>query len=140
MKALYKAVTGLLLLSSSMMQVAMAQDQAPPAQFGAMQQRTPDEVVNNLAAKLNLTDDQKNQIRPMIADRQQRMAALRSDTSMRPMQKMRTMRDIFQDSDKKIKTVLNDQQRQQYIQLEQQMRDQIRQRMQNRGSMGESPQ
>jgi hypothetical protein len=31
--------------------------------------RTPDEVVNTLAAKLNLTGDQQAKIQPIIADR-----------------------------------------------------------------------
>lgn len=101
-----------------------------------MQQRTPDEVVNTLATKLNLTDDQKQQIKPIIADRQQKLAALRSDTSMRPMKKLKKVRGIFHDSDQKIEAVLNDQQKQQYIQIEQQMKDQIRQRAQDRSSMG----
>jgi len=96
--------------------------------------RTPEQVVNTLAAKLNLTDDQKAKIQPVIADRQQKLAALKSDSSMRPMQKKRKLKSIFEDSDKKIKAVLNDEQKKQYTELEQQMREQMKERMQNRGS------
>lgn len=120
---------------------SLAQGQAAPPQSGAVQPMTPDEVVDTLAAKLNLSEDQKTQIKPIIADRQQKLQALKADTSSRPMQKMRRMKSIFEESDKKIKAILNDQQKQQYIQMEQQMRQQAKQRMQDRGaSGGRSPQ
>ena len=96
--------------------------------------RTPDQVVDMLAAKLNLSDDQKTQIKPIIADRQQKIAALRGDSSMRPMKKKRQLKNIFEDSDKKIKALLDDQQKKLYAELEQQMRDQARERMQGRNS------
>ncbi len=109
---------------------SFAQDQAAAAQAGAMQPRTPDEVVDTLAAKLNLSGDQKAQIKPIIADRQQKLQALKAESS-RPMQKKRKAKSIFEDSDKKIEAVLNDQQKQQYAQIEQQMKEQLRERMQN---------
>jgi hypothetical protein len=50
------------------------------------------------------------------------------------MQRMRKAKKIVEDSDKKIEPLLNDQQKQQYAQIEQQMRQQARARMQNRGA------
>jgi periplasmic protein CpxP/Spy len=70
---------------------------------------TPTEVVNTVAAKLNLTEDQKAKIQPIIADRQQKWAALRADTSLRPIEKKRKLKGIFEDSDQKIKARLNEQ-------------------------------
>jgi hypothetical protein len=131
-------VMGLLLTAGPLLSSAVAQDQSGSSAASTMQPPSPDEVVDTLAAKLNLSDDQKTQIKPIIADRQQKLQALRSDTSMRPMQKMRKMKGVFQGSDKKIEAVLNDQQKQQYIQMEQQMRQEMRERMQNRGSSGGS--
>lgn len=132
---------GLLLTAGPFLTSAVAQDQAGSSAPSKMQLPSPDEVVDTLAAKLDLSDDQKTQIKPIIADRQQKLQELRSDTSTRPMQKMRKMKGIFEDSDKKIKAVLTDQQKQQYTQMEQQMRQQMRARMQNRGaSGGSSPQ
>lgn len=128
-------VLGILMSPGLSITIANAQDQTSSSSQGTMQSRSPDEVVNSLATKLNLTDDQKSQIKPIIADRQQQIAAMKSDTSMRPRQKMRKMKSIFEESDKKIEAILNDQQKQQYIAMEQQMRDQMRQRMQNRGNM-----
>lgn len=101
-----------------------------------LQPPSPDEMASTLAAKLNLSDDQKTKIAPIIADRQQKIQSLRADTSMRPMQKMRKMKGIFEDSDKKIEAVLNDEQKKQYVAMEQELRQQMRSRMQNRGSSG----
>jgi periplasmic protein CpxP/Spy len=84
-----------------------------------------------LGAKLHPSDDQKARIEPVIRDRQQKLAELRSDASM---QKKRKLKSIFLDSDKKIKALLNDEQKKQYAQVEQEMRDQIRERMQNRAA------
>jgi hypothetical protein len=93
---------------------------------------TPEEVVSKLDSKLSLSDDQKAQITPIIADRQQKLKALATDTSMRRWKKARKMKSVFQDSDKKIKALLTDDQKQKYTQMEQEMRDQARQRMQER--------
>ena len=111
---------------------ADAQDQESPAVTKKLP--SPDEVVDVLGSKLNLSDDQKAQITPIIEERRQKLQALRSDTSMRPFQKKRKMKSIFDDSDKKIKAVLNDEQRKQYAQIEQQMREEMKERMQNRRS------
>ncbi|MGO4518520.1 hypothetical protein AB4Y89_22230 [Terriglobus sp. 2YAB30_2] len=110
-----------------------AQDQTPSATTGR-QPMDPDEVVDMLAARLNLTEDQKTQIKPIIADRQQKLRDLREDSSSRPMQRMRKAKKIVEDSDKKIEPILNDQQKQQYAQIKEQMKQQARARMQNRGT------
>jgi periplasmic protein CpxP/Spy len=114
-----------------------AQDQETTAttqdqQAEAASPRSPEQVVQHLAEKLNLTEDQKTQITPIIADRQQKLSELRGDTSMRPMQRMRKAKSIFHDTDKKINAILNDQQRQQYAQIEQEMRQEMKQRKQSR--------
>ncbi len=100
--------------------------------------RSPDEVVEKLGVKLNLSGDQKAQIKPIIADRQQKMQALRSDSSLRRGQKGRQMKAIFEESDKKIKAILTPDQQKQYAELEQQMKEQAKERRQNRrGGSGE---
>jgi protein CpxP len=93
---------------------------------------TPDEVVARLDSKLSLSDDQKAQITPIVADRQEKLKALAADTSMRRWKKARKMKAVFQESDKKIKALLTEDQKQKYTQMEQEMRDQARQRMQER--------
>jgi len=112
------------------------QDQSAQGQpsSGGRQQLDPYGVVDMLAAKLDLTEDQKTQIKPIITDRQQKLRGLREDTSSRPMQRMRKAKKIMEDSDKKIEPILNDQQKQQYAQIKEQMKQQARARMQNRGA------
>src|SRR5512146_1215486 len=83
-------------------------------QAGTRQMPSPDDVVQRLGEKLNLSDDQKAQIKPIIADRQQKMQALRSDTSLRRGQKGRQMKSIMEDSDKKINAILTADQQKQY--------------------------
>jgi len=112
---------------------ARAQDDDSTADT-TTQKLTPEQVVNGLATKLNLSDDQKTQITPIIADRQQKLRELAADTSMRPFKKKREMKSVFSDSDKKIEAVLDDSQKQQYKQIEQQMRQQMKDRAQGGNS------
>ncbi len=125
-------VNGALTMGLAMASIpARAQDQDTQS-AGARQKMSPDDVVEKLSEKLNLSDDQKAQIKPIIADRQQKMQALRADTSMRRRQKARQMKEIFENSDKKIKAILTPDQQKQYAELEQQMKEQVKERRQNR--------
>jgi len=72
---------------------------------------TPEEVVAMLDSKLSLTDDQKAQITPIIADRQQQLRAATADDSTRRFKKARKMKSIYEDSDKKINAILTDDQK-----------------------------
>jgi Spy/CpxP family protein refolding chaperone len=112
---------------------AKAQDQdAQTTQ--ARQMPSPDEVMQRLGERLNLTDSQKEQLKPIIQDRQEKMQALRSDTSLRRGQRARKMKGILEDSDKKIKAILTPDQQKLYEAMEQQMRERRKERRQNRGS------
>jgi hypothetical protein len=128
-------IAGLLALMASLPQAARAVPQEAASQEQAARKApTPDEVVAMLDSKLSLSDDQKAKITPIIADRQQQIRALAADQSMRRFQKARKMKSIFEESDNKIKALLNDQQKQQYSQIEQQMREQAKERRQERAS------
>lgn len=96
---------------------------------------TPEEAVARMNSKLNLTDDQKTKITPIIADRQTQMRALMTDTSGRRMQKARKAKSIMADSDKKIEAILNSDQKKTYAQMKEQMKEQLQaRRQQNAGS------
>ncbi len=112
-------------------QQPQTQTDAQPAR-GRHQQRSPEQVVQFMTTKLNLTEDQQKQILPIIADRQQKMRDLRSEGGRR-RKKMREAKSIMQDSDKKINEILNDQQKQQYAEMKKEMRDRMRDRRQNQG-------
>jgi Spy/CpxP family protein refolding chaperone len=94
----------------------------------------PEEVVEKLDSKLSLTDDQKAKITPIIADRQQQMRAVATDSSMRRFQKARKMKSIYKDSDKKIKAVLTDDQNKKYEEIQQEMKEQMKQRRQQQNN------
>ena len=106
---------------------AVQESQSPSGQIP-----TPDEVVQKLDQKLSLSDAQKEQIKPIIADRQQKLQALRGDTSTHRKAKARQARSIFNDSDSKINAVLNDEQKQKYAQMQQEMKAEIKQKRQQR--------
>jgi phosphotransferase system IIB component len=87
-----------------------------------------------MSSKLNLTDDQKNKITPVIADRQTQMRALMADTSGRRMQKARKAKSIMSDSDKKIEAILTNDQKKIYAEMKEQMKEQLQaRRQQNAG-------
>lgn len=94
---------------------------------------SPDEVVDMLAGKLDLSDAQKAQIKPIIEERRQKLQSVASDNSLRRMQKGRKMKGIFKDSDKKINAVLNEEQQKKYAELEKQLREQVKDYRKNKG-------
>ena len=49
---------------------------------GHHQPRTPDEQVARMTKRYNLTSDQQAQIKPILANQQQQMQALRQDSSL----------------------------------------------------------
>jgi|SRR6516165_8675303 hypothetical protein len=91
---------------------------------------SPDEVVAKLDSKLSLSADQKAKITPIIADRQDKLKALAADTSSTRLQKAQKMKAVYDDSDTKIKAVLNDDQKKKYDEMQAEMRDQMRERRQ----------
>jgi hypothetical protein len=80
---------------------------------------TPDEELQRLDKALKLTDDQKNQIKPILEDRQQKMQSLRSDTSLSQEDRRSKMRSTFEDSNGKIRGVLNDDQKKKFDEMQQ---------------------
>lgn len=95
---------------------------------------SPEEAIARLNSKLNLTDDQKSNITPIIADRQAQMQALMEDTSGRRFQKARKAKSILSESDKKIEAVLTADQKKIYEQMKEERREQMQSRMQQRNS------
>jgi Spy/CpxP family protein refolding chaperone len=105
---------------------------AAPATFQSSEQTQtpppPDQVVAMMSSKLSLTDDQKTKITPIIADRQQKIQALKADTSMRKMKKAREAKSIMGDSDKKIEAILTDDQKQKYAAMKEQMKEKMKEK------------
>jgi len=87
--------------------------------------------------KLKLTPDQQAQMKPILEERQQKLAALRNDGSVRGMQRLHQVKQIREDEDKKINTILSDDQKKQYAQLEEQQIERMRQHRQGRQALDE---
>lgn len=81
--------------------------------------------LEKMSAALQLTPKQKQQVRPILMDEAPKMKALKSDTSLGPMQKAMKMHQIGEDTNTKLQPILTAQQYQKW----QQIRDQERQQM-----------
>jgi periplasmic protein CpxP/Spy len=69
---------------------------------------------------LNLTDEQKAKLRPIIADENQQMEALRNDNSMTQEQKIDKANQIRAQASPKIKAILTSEQLQKLAEMQQQ--------------------
>jgi protein CpxP len=121
----------LILLAGSTLIAAQAQSPdyaSSPASAIDTPGRSPNDVVDMLAKKLSLTDDQKAKILPIIADRRQKIQDVRNDTTLRPRQRMRQVKGILADSDKSINALLTPEQQSSYAQVEQDMKAQAKAR------------
>jgi periplasmic protein CpxP/Spy len=103
-----------------------APSQTAPAPPPSMQQNAPSTASPNSAQTqanednpLNLTDEQKAKLRPIIADENQQMEALRNDNSMSQAQKIDKANQIRAQASPKIKAILTPEQLQKLAQLQQ---------------------
>ena len=87
-------------------------------QWGGHQQ-SPDEQVARMTKRYNLSSDQQAQIKPILANQQQQMQALRQDSSLSREDKMAKVKSIRDDSSAKIQAFLNDGQKQKFAQDQQ---------------------
>jgi hypothetical protein len=92
------------------------------------QPMTPDEQVARMTKRYNLSADQQTQIKPIVADTQQQMMALRQDSSMSRDDKMAKMMSIHEDANTKISAILNDSQKQKFTEDQQRMQERMMQR------------
>jgi hypothetical protein len=131
--------TGLTLCSAAV----FAQDNAAPAADAQQAQNgpgrmgrqamNPDEQVARMTKRYNLSSDQQTSIKPILANQQQQMQALRGDSTLSREDRMAKMKSIHEDSNTKIQAVLNDSQKQKFAEDQQKMQDRMQQRMQGGG-------
>ncbi len=107
--------------------MAQAQDNSaapppPPQQQGAPGMRgrgiDPARQLDRMTRRLNLTDDQRAQIKPILEERQQKMAAIFQNQSLTQGEARQQMRAVHLDTHNRIMAVLNDQQKQVFQQME----------------------
>jgi len=116
MQSLFKS--SLLILALGIGTSAFAQDQqTTPAVPAPMHQANPAHEIKRLSKELGLTAEQKSQIEPILADRQQRESALASNTALDEKSMRKQRRAIMLDSQQKINAVLTPTQQQQLAAL-----------------------
>jgi hypothetical protein len=106
---------------SSGLALAQAPQQTPPpdGQAGAPPHHfrhhkpSPEHEAAHLTKALNLTPDQTARLEPILADRDQKMAALWQDQNLAPQDKHAQMKAIHQSTEQQLATVLTPDQLQQ---------------------------
>jgi periplasmic protein CpxP/Spy len=107
----------------------LAQSEAPPAppqgQMGDHQGRmsgppNPQQHLDHLSRMLNLTDDQKVKVKPILENADTQMKALRQDTSLSPQDRHAKMRDIHENAMSQVRSVLTPEQQAKLDQMQKQ--------------------
>ncbi|HEY6308613.1 MAG TPA: hypothetical protein VI488_19380 [Candidatus Angelobacter sp.] len=126
--------TVVLLAISLLGTAAFAQQNPPPPPGGNQPQQgqrhgmpSVDDQVKMLSDRLNLTADQQTKIKPILEDQRTQMQALMKDDSLSQDDRRAKMRSLRESTNSKIRDVLTDDQKKQFDEMQQQMRDRMRQ-------------
>ena len=94
--------------------------------FAQASQGTAQSVENRLqmiSKELNLTDDQKTKLRPILQDEQQQMQAVHNDTSLTRDQKMAKMKDIRESHQPQINQILTPDQQKKWAEMKKEAKE-----------------
>jgi Spy/CpxP family protein refolding chaperone len=94
-----------------------------------------EDQMKNLSAQLNLTEEQRAQIKPILEDERQQL--LMKDDSLSREDRITNKQRIRERAGSKIRDLLNDEQKTKFDQLEKERRARMNSRKENSG--GESP-
>lgn len=101
--------------------VARAQEngtqQANPQAQSGMHQRQHGNRLDWLSKQLNLTDEQKAKIKPILADEGKQMRTVREDTSLSQQQKHEKMMQLHETVDSQINDVLTPEQQKKFAEV-----------------------
>ena len=120
------ALGGVFALGTS---AALAQDttqtQTSPAQEQGKSKKNmdPDQQLQRLTNKLNLSADQQTQIKPILEERQQKMQALSMNQSISQDDRRSQANTIKSDTNSKIEAVLNGDQKQKFEAMQEKKRE-----------------
>ena len=87
-----------------------AQDASNQPAASAPPMRRPQFSLDGMAKQLDLTDDQKAKVKPVMEDQQKQMADLRKDTSLAPADRRAKMKEIRDGTGAKLKEILTPEQ------------------------------
>jgi len=99
----------------------------------------PDQQLERMSKRYNLSADQQSQLKPILVSQQQQMQALRGDSSLSREDRMAKMQSIHSDSNTKIEAILNDTQKKQFAEDQQRMQERMQQRGDGAGPGGPPP-
>lgn len=109
------AITASFVLLSVFPALSQAQNTAPPADQGQTQMQHGERGDRGaMMANLNLTDDQKMQIKQIREGAHSRAEAVKNDSALSADQKEAKLRDIHHDTHQQIEKVLTPEQRKQF--------------------------
>jgi periplasmic protein CpxP/Spy len=111
------ALGALLFAGTLFAQAPDANSSAAPVQPGRHRAFDPGQRAAYLGKRLGLSSDQVAQIKPILADRFQKMQTLRADNTLSQDDRRTKAQAIMQDSNSKIEALLNDTQKQQFEQM-----------------------
>jgi periplasmic protein CpxP/Spy len=98
------------------------QQSNPQAQGQAMHQGQHASRLEWLSKELNLTDEQKTKLKPILEDEGKQMHALRDDTSLTQDQKHEKMKQLHETTDSKINDILTPDQQKKFADLKAQQK------------------
>jgi protein CpxP len=81
-----------------------------------------DDQLKHLSAKLNLSDDQQAKLKPILEDQRKQMEQIHNDTSLSREDQFSKMRELRQNSDTQIKSVLNEEQQKNFDKMREEQR------------------
>ena len=107
--------------------LAQAQDQREGGPVASVEGQ-----LKNLSAQLNLSEDQREKIKPILEDERQQLLA--KDDSLSREDRITNKRRIRERAGSKIRDLLNDEQKPKFDQLEKERRNRMNSRKENSGS------
>jgi protein CpxP len=91
-----------------------------------------DDQLKHLSQKLNLSDDQQAKLKPILEDQHKQMQQLWNDNSMSRQDRVSKMRELRENANTQIKSVLNDDQQKKFDQMREEQRSHMRHHMRGR--------
>jgi periplasmic protein CpxP/Spy len=101
------------------------QQTAPPQHKHKHQMPTPEERLQHMTKKLNLTADQQAKIKPILEQEQQQMQTIHNDTSLSKEDRQAKFREAHKNYEGQIRAVLNPDQQTKFDQMAQKHKERM---------------
>lgn len=111
-------------------QIAFAQNMGGQGAAGGPNKQEIAAKLEKISAALQLTPQQKQQLLPILQEEAPKIQAIKSNTSLGPLQKAMQLRQIGEATDAEVQPILTPEQYQKWQQMRTQEREQMIQKMQ----------